>query len=94
MIESGRAGVSRGGRPVAVLGPGDHFGEIALLVENRRRTATVSSLEELSVRVFDRREFAALLRDDPKLEASLLRSVIDRAFTPDSPVSRERQDVA
>ncbi len=31
VVERGQAGVSRNGQPVAVLGPGDHFGEIALL---------------------------------------------------------------
>ena len=78
LIESGQAGVSRAGQPVAVLGEGDHFGEIALLVPKRLRTATVVALEDMVVRVFDRREFAALLAQDPRLENRLLRSVIDR----------------
>jgi CRP/FNR family cyclic AMP-dependent transcriptional regulator len=39
-IQAGEAEVSRGGRRLATLGPGDYFGEIAVL-ENTLRTATV-----------------------------------------------------
>jgi CRP-like cAMP-binding protein len=83
VIESGRAGVSRGGRAVAVLGPGDHFGEVALLTPQRRRTATVVALDDMVVRVFDRREFAELLAREPATEVRLLRSVIARIVTTD-----------
>jgi CRP/FNR family transcriptional regulator, cyclic AMP receptor protein len=39
-IEEGEADVSRDGRPVATLGPGEFFGEIAVL-EKSLRTASV-----------------------------------------------------
>jgi CRP-like cAMP-binding protein len=42
VIESGTAEVTRGDAPVAKLGAGDFFGEIALIREERR-TATVTA---------------------------------------------------
>lgn len=46
VIESGTAAVTVGGRHIRVLGPGDHFGEVALLLEIPR-TATVTATGEL-----------------------------------------------
>ena len=46
VIESGEATVLVRGEPRATLGPGDHFGEIALLDEGSR-TATVTAETEL-----------------------------------------------
>ncbi len=64
VILDGVADVVRDGRLVAVLGPGDFFGEIAL-VGAPFRTATVVARSELDLAVVARREFRTLLRRFP-----------------------------
>lgn len=56
LIESGEAEVVGDGRLVATLGPGDGFGEIALL-RSTRRTATVLARSELRLQSLDSDRF-------------------------------------
>jgi predicted MFS family arabinose efflux permease len=56
LIVEGTAAVTIGGDLVRELGPGDHFGEIALL-RHVPRTATVSALEDLRLLALDRHPF-------------------------------------
>jgi CRP-like cAMP-binding protein len=56
VIESGTAVVSKSGLPVAELGVGESFGEIALL-RDVPRTATVTAVSDLTARAIDRRHF-------------------------------------
>jgi MFS family permease len=58
VIEDGRLEVMTGGSAVSELGPGDFFGEIAL-VRNVPRTATVRALTAVSLLALDRDEFVA-----------------------------------
>ena len=55
-IIEGEAEVSRGDQHLADLGPGDFFGEIALL-EEERRTATVTAKTPMKVVVMFGRDF-------------------------------------
>ena len=60
VVAAGEASVSVDGKEVATLGPGDHFGELALIAEGER-SATVSAKTELTcleIPFWDFREFA------------------------------------
>ena len=68
VVLDGSLAVSREGNEVATLGAGDIVGEIALL-ENSRRTATVTALSDADVLAFNRREFATVLDECPAFAA-------------------------
>ena len=66
IIESGTAHVSHGDQVVAELGPGDFFGEAAVL-ETTRRTATVSAATPMVVFAMFGADFAKLAGDIPEI---------------------------
>jgi len=74
VIEAGRAAVTRDGETLAELGPGDFFGEAAVL-RTRRRTATVTALEPMTLLVIFGADFAKLTTDVPAFG-----SVIDKVL--------------
>lgn len=76
VIEEGEVEVSRHGQPLAKLGPGDFFGEIALL-RNVPRTATVTASGFASLRSLDRAHFLAAVTGSPA-GAVALADVMDR----------------
>lgn len=57
---------------LTVMGPGDCFGEQALLVPNARRTASVVALEPVETRTLDGRDFDDLRRRNPAIERFLV----------------------
>lgn len=71
VIVSGKASVMRGRRKVATLGPGDYFGELALL-DRAPRNATVTADTPMEVVVLAPRDFTAVLEDVPGLSRKLL----------------------
>ena len=74
MIEDGVAEVRKGDKPIAELGPGDFFGEIALL-ETERRTASVIAKTPMRVIVMFQREFSQMEAELPAV-ADRVRSAI------------------
>jgi len=56
-----------------VLGPGEAFGELALLLPDERRSATISALEAGETRSVYRDDFARLQRTHPGVKDVLLR---------------------
>ncbi len=69
-VESGRFEVVKDGAPVADLGPGQYFGEIALL-RDVPRTASVTCTQSGEVIVMGREVFlAAMSRSRPRLDGS------------------------
>lgn len=71
VVLEGQATVLIDDRVVATKGPGDYFGEIALL-DGGVRTATVSSTTPMTMLMLHRREFERALDDDPTLGRALL----------------------
>lgn len=74
VITAGEASVAVDGRDVATLGPGDHFGELALISE-RTRAATVTAetrLECLEITFWD---FRRIAKDNPDITWKLLQQV-------------------
>jgi CRP-like cAMP-binding protein len=75
VIESGTAEVVHDGNRIADLGPGDFFGEMALL-EEHRRTATVTASSDLRIIVMHERHFRAMEDEMPEV-AARIRAVMD-----------------
>ena len=57
---------------LAVRGPGDSFGEMALVVEDARRAATVAALEEAETYAVYQAEFHRLRREHPQVNQVLI----------------------
>ena len=77
LIIEGEVKVEKGGRAVAIMGPGDFFGEAALL-DGGPRTATVTATTNLVLESIGRREFLALLEEAPHFTHSILKGVAAR----------------
>jgi CRP/FNR family cyclic AMP-dependent transcriptional regulator len=77
VIHRGKATVTIDGRTVATLGPGDFFGEIALL-DGGPRTATVTADTDVVAEVMSHQELARLLVDVPTVTRGILKGVAAR----------------
>ncbi len=79
VIEEGTARVTIRGRRGTMVGPGDCFGEMALLLPNpARRTATVTAESDMRLLVLTSREFSTLLKDVPSVARKVLAVVAER----------------
>ncbi len=61
-----------------VLGPGQAFGELALLLPGERRSATISALEDGETRSVFRDDFVRLQRSHPGVKDVLLRLLAEQ----------------
>ncbi len=77
IIVEGQASVRKNGRKVATLGPGDFFGELAVLA-GVPRTATVTAETDMVVDALNRREFSSLLDASPRLAKKILMGAVRR----------------
>jgi CRP-like cAMP-binding protein len=71
-IEDGRAIVELRGGETRHLGPGDCFGELALLTPEGRRTARVRAATDLKCLALSREDFRELLEREPRIALTLL----------------------
>jgi len=60
------------------LGPGDFFGELALLTEGGTRTARCRAKTDVRCVAFDRSGFEDLVREHPDIAATLLETALTR----------------
>jgi CRP/FNR family cyclic AMP-dependent transcriptional regulator len=74
VIESGSAKVTVRGEERTTLGPGSHFGEVAL-IDDGARTATVTATSDIKAHVLVAWDFRPLVKEDPDLAWGLLRGV-------------------
>lgn len=91
VIASGEAIVERAGAPVAKLGAGDHFGELALL-DRGPRSATVRAVTDGRLYVLHERSFAAVLNEVPALAQKLLAALAARVREADAHAGRTSLD--
>ena len=78
ILVDGTATVTAGGDEVAQLGPGDFFGEMALLGDGRRR-ATVTTSSPARVLVLFGTEFRQFEQDHPHIAEQIETAMRDRA---------------
>jgi CRP-like cAMP-binding protein len=77
VIVAGTAEVVRGDAHVAELGPGDFFGEMALLGEERR-TATVTATSAMRVLVMTGHHLRAIDREMPTVHTQIVEAIEQR----------------
>jgi CRP/FNR family cyclic AMP-dependent transcriptional regulator len=77
VIIDGEVSVTKDGQQIRTLGPGDFFGEIALL-EDTPRTATVVAKTPLRFFVLTRQSFRSMLAHQPELERKVLAALEER----------------
>jgi CRP/FNR family transcriptional regulator, cyclic AMP receptor protein len=77
VLLEGNAEVTKDGRRINTLGPGDFFGEIAL-VSQSPRTATVTATSPVHTLVITDRSFRRLLDDQPEIQRKVLLALAER----------------
>jgi CRP/FNR family transcriptional regulator, cyclic AMP receptor protein len=77
VLLEGSANVTKDGRRINTLGPGDFFGEIAL-VSDSPRTATVTATSPVRALVVTDRSFRRLLEDSPSIQSKVLKALAER----------------
>lgn len=71
MVIEGELSVHRGGEEVARLGPGDYFGELAV-IDSSPRNATVVAETPVELMLIERRRFWATLEGSPTLMRKII----------------------
>jgi CRP-like cAMP-binding protein len=84
VIVDGEVSVTKAGQEINRLGPGDFFGEIALIWDSPRRTATVTAATPVRFFVLTRQAFRSLVDRHPDIEAKVLEAIEARVRTEDA----------
>jgi CRP-like cAMP-binding protein len=81
VLLEGEVDVSRDGKTITTLGPGDFFGEVAL-VSKQPRTATVTTTTPTLALVITETNFKRLLREYPDISFKVMEAMAERMETP------------
>jgi CRP-like cAMP-binding protein len=77
VLVDGSAEIRRKGKKIDSAGPGDFFGEMALL-SDQPRNATVVTTSPVDALVVTARNFRALIESNPLIALKVMRAVADR----------------
>lgn len=77
IVASGSVRVVRDGATLAVLGPGDFFGELSVL-DGKPRNAQVVSIEPTTCLALATWDFEAVVREQPSVALAILRELAGR----------------
>jgi CRP-like cAMP-binding protein len=84
VLVDGDVAVTKDGEEIRRLGPGDFFGEIALIWDSPRRTATVTAATPVRFFVLTRQAFRSLIDHHPDIEEKVLEVLEERVQTTES----------
>lgn len=79
VIGSGSATVKVRGKTIRTLGPGDHFGEVAL-IDRGARMAEVTAAADMECVVLPAWQFRAFVHDHPEVAWALMQSLVKRVI--------------
>ena len=77
ILIDGTADVMQGGSKIRTMGPGDFFGEIAL-ISKAPRSATITTTSPIRALVITDRAFRQLLEHSPQIAVSVLTALAER----------------
>lgn len=77
VLIEGTAEVVRGGKKIASIGPGDFFGEVALIAKTPRN-ATITTTSPVRALVITDRAFTRLIDQSPKIAVTVLVALAER----------------
>jgi CRP-like cAMP-binding protein len=76
VIHAGRIRLTRGKKPretiLAVLPPGEFFGEMALVMKDQKRTATATVVEDAKLLVLDGTTFKSMVRNNAEIALRII----------------------
>jgi CRP-like cAMP-binding protein len=87
MITTGRVEIVREGVSLGAFGPGDFFGEMALL-DSAPRSATIRALDDVSCLMLSSWDFKALIERHPSIAIKLLEVLSRRLRVADERIGR------
>jgi CRP/FNR family transcriptional regulator, cyclic AMP receptor protein len=90
VIAEGEAAVIVDGKRVGTMGPGDHFGELAMITESER-TATVEAVTSMRCQTIQFWRFRAFAKKNPDVMWKLLQHVAGLLLTEQSRHAAKRR---